>query len=155
MNYLLFGVLGGLAFTTADWLIFFGNATPVTQKYSYLFKGLEEIAPWRYNMSMVLSFISVIVLGIGLFSLEIYIPNPKHKIIFHYLNVLNLTTWSTLHMAACYQEAVSVFEAIFLQFQWVVPTYHLFITYLIKKIYGCIQCSFAFFDIIMYDSLTS
>jgi len=53
--------------------------------------------------------------------------------------VLNLTTWSTLHMAACmifytyhymanqgYQEAVSVFEAIFLQFQWVVPTYYLF-----------------------------
>lgn len=25
-----------------------------------------------------------------------------------------------------YQEAVSVFEAIFLQFQWVVPTYYLF-----------------------------
>lgn len=145
-NYLFFGVLGGLTFTVADWLVFYVNdTTPASQKFNILTKGTAEVAPWRFNLSMILSFISVILLGIGLFSIETYIPNSKHKNIFHYLNVVNLTGWSTLHLFLCvvfytyyylmnegFQEAaVQICEAIGSQYIWIVPV--------------CYFCMFPFF----------
>ncbi|ORX66229.1 hypothetical protein BCR32DRAFT_297631 [Anaeromyces robustus] len=140
-KYHIFGVLGGLAYVTADWLVFYGDAGIISQKYDILSKGIAETAPWRFNVSMVLSFISAVLLGIALFSEEIYISNNKHRKIFHYLNVFNLTTWSTLHIFLCtvfytyrymmnegYQEiAINVIEAIGSQFMWTVLVCYLFI----------------------------
>jgi len=132
--YFLIGMLGSLCFGISDWIMIYGDPTQLSEKNIILTKGTAQIATWRYVLAMILSYPGIIFYIFGLYAFEWYIPNKKHRKIYHWLNVVNLTPWMTLHfiyiiimfgfhfmMTNGYQDvAIPISEALFNHFSWVI-----------------------------------
>jgi len=134
-NYLLLlGVLGCLCYGGGDWLMMYGDPTPLSKSLYWLTEGVTGIAPWRNGLAMALAFPGIILYGIALFSLERYISTEKDRKVYHWLNIFGLTPWMALHlfyimilfgfqymMTSGYADAaVAVSEAVYQHLSWVV-----------------------------------
>ncbi|ORX83527.1 hypothetical protein BCR32DRAFT_266901 [Anaeromyces robustus] len=133
-NTLILGMLGSICYATGDWIMMYGDATLISQKIGWFTKGTAQIPGWKNNLAMLLSYPGTILYAICLFSFERYIPNEKHKKIFHCLNIINLTPWMALHliyivilyafhfmMTEGYEDvAIPISEALYNHFSWII-----------------------------------
>jgi len=134
-DLIIVGMLGSILYATSDWIMMYGDPTSLSAKSSWFTKGTAQISDWRYILAMILSYPGTILYAIGLFSFERYIPQEKHKKMFHCLNIINLTTWMTLHlifiiiiyafhfmMTNGYSDvAIPISEALYTHFSWILP----------------------------------
>ena len=97
-HLLLLGLLGCLCYGAGDWLMLYGDPTPLSTSYYWLTQGVLQIAPWRNALAMALAFPGIVCYGVALFSLERYITGPRARTAYHYLNVFGLTPWMALHL---------------------------------------------------------
>ena len=131
---LICGILGCLFYGGGDWLMMYGDPS-YTGKLIWLTAGTAQIPQWRYVLAMVLAFPGIIFYGIALFAVQEYIRDEKHKKVYHYLNAFGLTPWIALHLIYVLilslfawlsnngfsQDAVSICEALYGNFSWLVP----------------------------------
>ena len=131
---LICGILGCLCYGGGDWLMMYGDPS-YTGKLIWLTAGTAQIPQWRYVLAMVLAFPGIIFYGIALFAVQEYIRDEKHKKVYHYLNAFGLTPWIALHLIYVLilslfawlsnngfsQDAVSICEALYGNFSWLVP----------------------------------
>ncbi len=94
---LICGILGCFCIGGGDWLMLYGDPS-YTGNLSWLTVGASMIPQWRYSLAMLLAFPGIILYGIALFSVEHFIPEEKHKKVYHYLNAFGLTPWLALHL---------------------------------------------------------
>lgn len=134
------GMLGSFFYGFSDWIMKYGDPTPLSSKSSWFTKGTAEIPGWRYVLAMLLAYPGTIFYIIGLFSFERYILNEKHRMIFHYLNIVNVTPWMALHlifivimyafhfmMSNGYSDvAIPIAEDLYTHFSWIIPASLLF-----------------------------
>lgn len=106
-----------------------------TGKLVWLSIGTAQIPQWRYVLAMALAFPGIIFYGIALFAVQEYIRDEKHKKVYHYLNAFGLTPWIALHLIYVVilslfawlnnngfsRDAVTICEALFANFSWLVP----------------------------------
>lgn len=128
------GMLGCICYGTGDWLMMFGDPSPMG-KLSWLTTGTASISQWRFNLAMALAFPGIILYGIALFSIEKYIREKRQRGIYHYLNAFGLTPWIALHLFYVMiltlfawmhgngygADAAAVCEGLFLRLSWLVP----------------------------------
>ncbi|MCD8346294.1 MAG: hypothetical protein LUC38_10165 [Oscillospiraceae bacterium] len=128
------GLLGCLCFGVGDWLMLYGDTT-YSGTVSWLTVGVAQIAPWRNNLAMMLSFPGIIFYGIALFSIGKLIKAERRQKIYHYLTAFSLTPWLCLHLFYIMilysfawmsnngydSAALPVSEAIISHFSWLVP----------------------------------
>eukprot|EP00833_Pecoramyces_ruminatium_P014056 jgi/Orpsp1_1/1188088/evm.model.d7180000062376.1 len=126
-------MFGSLCYSICDWIIIYGDPTSLSDKAYILTKGTAQIGGWCYVTSMVLAYPCTILSLIGICAYEKYIPNKKHKTIYHWLNFISFTTWLAFHLSFVinlyafqfmmkngYQDAaVPVSEAIYSHFSWI------------------------------------
>ncbi len=131
---LICGVLGCLCYGGGDWLMMYGDPAH-TGKLVWLSIGTAQIPQWRYVLAMALAFPGIIFYGIALFAVQEYIRDEKHKKVYHYLNAFGLTPWIALHLIYVVilslfawlnnngfsRDAVTICEALFANFSWLVP----------------------------------
>lgn len=134
LRALLCGILGCLCYGGGDWLMMYGDPTH-TGKLVWLTTGTAQIPQWRYVLAMALAFPGIILYGVALFAVRDYIREEKHKRRYHYLNAFGLTPWIALHLIYVVilslfawlnnngfsQDAVTICEALFGNFSWLVP----------------------------------
>ena len=131
---LVCGILGCLGCGGGDWLMMYGDPTPMGT-LSWLTAGTAAIPQWRYNLAMALAFPGIILYGIALFAVQGYIKVEKHQRAYHVLNIFGLTPWIALHLFYVMiltlfswmrqngyaAEALPVCEGLFTQLSWLVP----------------------------------
>ena len=131
---LLCGLLGCLCFGSGDWLMIYGN-TAYGGALSWLTEGVAQIAPWRNNLAMALAFPGIIFYGIALFSIAAFLSDKKDRKRYQTLTAFSLTPWLCLHLFYImilytfawmsgngYEAAaLTVSEALFTHFAWLVP----------------------------------
>ncbi len=131
---LICGILGCLCYGGGDWLMMYGDPAH-TGMLVWLTTGTAQIPQWRYVLAMALAFPGIIFYGIALFAVQEYIKDEKHKRVYHYLNAFGLTPWIALHLIYVLilslfawlnnngfsQDAVTICEALFDNFSWLVP----------------------------------
>ena len=131
---LVCGILGCLCYGGGDWLMMYGDPTPMGT-LSWLTAGTAAIPQWRYNLAMALAFPGIILYGIALFAVQGYIQAEKHQRAYHVLNIFGLTPWIALHLFYVMiltlfswmrqngyaVEALPVCEGLFAQLSWLVP----------------------------------
>ena len=131
---LVCGILGCLCYGGGDWLMMYGDPTPMGT-LSWLTAGTAAIPQWRYNLAMALAFPGIILYGIALFAVQGYIQAEKHQRAYHVLNIFGLTPWIALHLFyvmiltlfswmrqnGLAAEALPVCEGLFTQLSWLVP----------------------------------
>lgn len=131
---LICGLIGCLCYGGGDWLMMYGVPSH-TGKLIWLTVGTAQISQWRYMLAMVLAFPGIVFYGAALFAIQGYIRDEKHKRIYHYLNAFGLTPWIALHLIYVLilslfawlnnngfsQDAITICEALFGNFSWLVP----------------------------------
>lgn len=131
---LICGIVGCLCYGGGDWLMMYGDPSH-TGKLIWLTTGTAQIPQWRYVLAMALAFPGIIFYGIALFAVQGYIREEKQRKIYHYLNAFGLTPWIALHLIYILVlslfawlsnngftgDAVTICEALFGQFSWLVP----------------------------------
>ena len=131
---LVCGILGCLCYGGGDWLMMYGDPTPMGT-LSWLTAGTAAIPQWRYNLAMALAFPGIILYGIALFAVQRYILAEKHQRVYHVLNIFGLTPWIALHLFYVMiltlfswmrqngfaTEALPACEGLFAQLSWLVP----------------------------------
>jgi len=129
------GALGALLFLFSDFIMIYGDPTPLSNKVGTLTVGISQVPAWKNNLAMAIGFIAIFPYSVGLFSLENLITNKTKKTIYHYLNIIGLTQWLLLHfifialfyafhfmMTEGYKDvAVPISEALFHHFIWIIP----------------------------------
>ena len=127
------GLLGCLCYGVSDWLMIYGEMTPLGS-VSWLTKGITLIPMWRFTLAMALAFPCILFYGIALFPLQNFILNKKDRKIYHYLNTFGLTPWIAIHLFYTmlfvlfawlhnkgYQEKASaIVETLYHRFSWFV-----------------------------------
>ncbi len=130
---LICGILGCLCYGSGDWLMMYGDPS-YTGNLVWLTAGTAQIPQWRYMLAMALAFPGIILYGIALFAVQEYIPDEKHKKVYHYLNAFGLTPWIALHLIYVVilslfawlsnngfsEDAITICEALFGGFSWLV-----------------------------------
>lgn len=131
---LICGLLGCLCYGGGDWLMMYGDPAH-TGEIIWLTVGTAQIPQWRYVLAMALAFPGIVFYGTALFFVQGYIRDEKHKRIYHYLNAFGLTPWIALHLiyvvilslfawlnnSGFSQDAITICEALFGNFSWLVP----------------------------------
>ena len=128
------GLLGCLCFGGGDWLMIYGD-TAHSGSLSWLTVGTAQIPPWRNNLAMALAFPGIIFYGIALFSIVAFLSDEKDRGRYRVLTAFSLTPWLCLHLFYImilytfawmsgngYEAAaLTVSEALFTHFAWLVP----------------------------------
>ncbi len=136
---LLCGLLGCACFGGGDWLMLYGD-TAHSGTLSWLTAGAAQIAPWRNSLAMALAFPGIILYGIALFSIAGFLTSETAQKRYQGLTVFSLTPWLCLHLFYImilygfawmsgngYESAaLSVGEALFAHFAWLVPISEIF-----------------------------
>lgn len=131
---LICGMLGCLCYGIGDWLMIYGDPAH-TGELMWLTAGTAQIPEWRYKLAMALAFPGIILYGTALFAVQNYIISEKEKKVYHYLNAFGLTAWIGLHLIyvvilSLYawltnngyaSDALSICEALYSQFSWLIP----------------------------------
>ena len=94
---LVCGMLGCVCFGVGDWLMIYGDATPVGT-VAWLTEGTAHIAPARNALAMALAFPGIILYGVALLALAAYLTHEKQRRIYQILTAFSLTPWLCLHL---------------------------------------------------------
>ncbi|MCR4675499.1 MAG: hypothetical protein K5675_10840 [Lachnospiraceae bacterium] len=131
--FLMIGMLGCIFMGAGDWLMLCADPTYYGE-LKWLTIGVANLPQWRLNLAMFLAFPGIICYGVGLFSVENFILEDKHKKVYHYLNAFGMTPWLALHLYYVmilslfswlnqngYEEnALSICEALAGQMSWLI-----------------------------------
>ena len=117
---LICGLLGCLCYGGGDWLMMYGDPAH-TGKLIWLTVGTAQIPQWRYVLAMALAFPGIVFYGTALFIVQGYIRDEKHKRIYHLIYVVILSLFAWLNNSGFSQDAITICEALFGNFSWLVP----------------------------------
>ena len=95
--YLLAGIFGAILMGAGDWLMIYGDVTPLGDLL-WLTEGVANIEPWRNNLSMALAFPGVIFYAVGLFALKDVFIFEKNNKIYKGLTAIGFTPWLCIHL---------------------------------------------------------
>ena len=130
---LVLGMLGCLLLAASDWLMIYGD--PSWQgSLPWLTAGVARIPPARNALAMAISFPAVVLYCFGLFAVRFFLEGKRRKA-YCGLTVAGVTPWLCLHLfyvmilflfGFLHRQgetalAYTACEALFSQFQWIIP----------------------------------